>query len=243
MFEQTFVIEDVNDKKRYTVLVSLLLQVATLCLLVLVPLIYTQVLPQARLRSVFAAPTPPQPALPKAPATTTARPTLSQRPFASIFPREPVTPMVRDTEIAVASPPDLIIGAPEGAGSSLIGDPSGTLQQIKPPDPPRAAPAHPPAAKIIRLSSEIQASQLIHKIQPSYPAIARQIRLQGVVEFTAVISKNGTIENLQLVRGHPMLVAAARDAILQWRYKPTLLSGEPVEVITNIVVNFTLNEQ
>jgi protein TonB len=67
--------------------------------------------------------------------------------------------------------------------------------------------------------------------------------VQGVVEFTAVISKRGTIDNLQLVSGHPLLVAAAREAILQWRYKPTLLNGEPVEVITNIVVNFTLNAQ
>jgi protein TonB len=62
------------------------------------------------------------------------------------------------------------------------------------------------------------------------------------VEFTAVISKQGAIENLQLVRGHPLLVTAAREAILQWRYRPTTLNGEPVEVITNILVNFTLSQ-
>jgi protein TonB len=67
-------------------------------------------------------------------------------------------------------------------------------------------------------------------------------RVQGVVEFTAVISKQGNIENLQLVRGHPLLVTAAREAILQWRYRPTMLNGEPVEVITNILVNFTLSQ-
>jgi protein TonB len=65
--------------------------------------------------------------------------------------------------------------------------------------------------------------------------------VEGTVEFTATINKEGTIENLQLVRGHPLLVNAAREAILQWRYRPTLLNGEPVEVITDIVVKFTLS--
>jgi protein TonB len=78
-------------------------------------------------------------------------------------------------------------------------------------------------------------------VQPVYPALAISTRVQGIVEFTAVISKQGTIEHLQLVRGHPMLVNAAQEAILQWRYKPTLLNGQPVEVITDIVVNFKLS--
>jgi len=65
--------------------------------------------------------------------------------------------------------------------------------------------------------------------------------VEGTVEFTATISKQGLIENLQLVRGHPLLVNAAREAILQWRYRPTLLNGEPVEVITDIVVKFALS--
>ena len=64
--------------------------------------------------------------------------------------------------------------------------------------------------------------------------------MEGTLEFTATISKLGTIENLQLVRGHPLLMNAAREAILQWRYRPTLLNGEPVEVITAITVRFTL---
>jgi protein TonB len=117
------------------------------------------------------------------------------------------------------------------------------MEQIKLPEPPRTPAVRQHVNKPVRLSSDVEASLLIHKVQPVYPALARQIRVQGRVEFTAVISKTGTIENLQLLSGHPMLVAAARDAILQWRYKPTLLNGEPVEVITDIVVNFALNEQ
>ena len=82
---------------------------------------------------------------------------------------------------------------------------------------------------------------MIKKVQPQYPPLAKSARVQGTVEFTAVISKEGKIENLKLVRGHPLLVNAAKEAVLQWRYKPTMLNGEPVEVVTDIIVNFTLS--
>jgi protein TonB len=87
----------------------------------------------------------------------------------------------------------------------------------------------------------VSEANLIHRVQPEYPPLAKTTHVEGTVEFTATISKQGLIENLQLVRGHPLLVNAAREAILQWRYRPTLLNGEPVEVITDIVVKFTLS--
>jgi protein TonB len=77
---------------------------------------------------------------------------------------------------------------------------------------------------------------------PVYPPLAKATRVQGMVEFTALISKDGRIENLQLVHGHPLLVNAARAAVEQWRYRPTLLNGQPVEVVTDIIVNFTLTQ-
>lgn len=77
-------------------------------------------------------------------------------------------------------------------------------------------------------------ASLIHKVQPVYPSLAKQTRVQGIVEFTAIISKEGNIERLRLVREHPMLMKAAQEAILQWKYQPTMLNGEPVEVITEI---------
>ena len=85
-------------------------------------------------------------------------------------------------------------------------------------------------------------ANLIRKVMPVYPALAKSARIEGTVEFTAVISKEGTIEHLQLVRGHPLLVQAAKGAVLQWRYRPTLLNGQPVEVVTDIIVNFTLTQ-
>ena len=81
---------------------------------------------------------------------------------------------------------------------------------------------------------------LITKVQPTYPPLARQARIQGTVLLQAEISKDGTIENLRLISGHPMLAPAAIEAVKQWKYKPYMLNGEPVEVETQIQVNFTL---
>ncbi len=84
-------------------------------------------------------------------------------------------------------------------------------------------------------------ANLVHRVQPAYPPLARAARIQGAVVLQAIISKNGTIQNLQVLNGHPMLVRAAIDAVQQWRYRPYFLNGEPVEVETQITVNFILS--
>ena len=81
---------------------------------------------------------------------------------------------------------------------------------------------------------------LIRRVQPTYPPLARSARIQGPVILEAVISKAGTIDNLRVVSGHPMLVGAAIEAVSQWRYRPYILNGEAVEVETQITVNFVL---
>ena len=88
----------------------------------------------------------------------------------------------------------------------------------------------------------MSAARLIYQLKPEYPTLARMARIEGDVEFEAVISKAGTIEELKVLKGHPLLVQAALDAVRQWRYQPTLLNGEPVEVMTEITVNFRLSE-
>jgi protein TonB len=235
MFDQTFIEAGPSGKKRCTLLLSLLLQIMVLAALIAAPLIYTQVLPRAQLRSVFAAPTPPPPALPKPPMTVRT-PVSSFRRF-----------VFDSSDVRVARPPapsTYLPAPPSISDGTAGGDPSSTtvplgVAPLKPPDPPPAPTAKKPVSKPIRIAS-MEASQLIHKVQPAYPEMAKQVRVQGVVEFTAIIGKTGSIEHLQLVHGHPLLVKAAQEAILQWKYKPTLLNGEPVEVITDIVVNFTL---
>jgi TonB family protein len=91
-----------------------------------------------------------------------------------------------------------------------------------------------------RIGGAVAEANLVKKVEPVYPELARSARIQGTVEFTAVIGEDGKIISLQLVRGHPLLVNAAKEAVLQWVYRPTLLNGRPVKVITDVVANFAL---
>jgi protein TonB len=92
----------------------------------------------------------------------------------------------------------------------------------------------------LRRGGDVQAANLIHQVNPVYPTIARQTRVQGVVVMEAVISKDGSVDRLRVISGHPFLSQAAIDAVKQWKYRPTMLNGEPVDVITTITVTFTL---
>ena len=219
-------------------MLSLILQIVTIGGLCVVPLVFTSVMPNMQMRSVIAAP-------PKPPALK-AVPTASRSSAAvpRLFHLTEIVPLSRVSaaRVSVAE-----ITAPGIEGATNTGDPSGVPDSVPglapPPVPPPAIPTKPVAQtpKAIRVGS-ILASNLIHKVQPEYPPLAKATRVQGTVEFTATISRDGTIQNLTLVRGHPLLVNAAREAVLQWRYRPTLLNGEPVEVITDILVNFTLSQ-
>ncbi len=106
---------------------------------------------------------------------------------------------------------------------------------MAPPPPPGSAPTR------IRVGGIVQQANLLTKVDPVYPPLARQAQISGQVRFTLIIGKDGNILNIQLVSGHPLLVAAAKDAVSQYVYKPTLLNGNPVEVITQVDVNFSLS--
>jgi TonB family protein len=94
----------------------------------------------------------------------------------------------------------------------------------------------------IRVGGNVQAMNLIEKVRPVYPPLAKQARIQGTVRFTAIIGRDGHVKDLQLESGHPLLVDAAQDTVSRWVYRATLLNGQPVEVITQIDINFTLTE-
>jgi TonB family protein len=95
----------------------------------------------------------------------------------------------------------------------------------------------------VRVSESIVQGLMIKKVAPDYPPLARQARIQGTVVLKVQISKAGDVENLQLISGHPILAPAAIEAVKQWKYKPYLLNGEPVEVETSVTVNFTLSDK
>ena len=100
----------------------------------------------------------------------------------------------------------------------------------------------PAAPGQIRVGGNVQSANLIQQPRPAYPPLAKQARIQGTVRFQVVIAKDGTVKNMQLDSGHPLLAPSAREAVVQWVYRPTLLNGEPVEVLTTVDVNFTLSD-
>jgi periplasmic protein TonB len=128
------------------------------------------------------------------------------------------------SEIGVAEgPPDGVRGAIGDLATAVI---------------PRLAP-QPTIQRTFKTSSMLQGS-LIRRVEPVYPPLARNARIQGPVVLEAVIGKNGGMENLRLISGHPMLTQAAIQAVSQWLYKPYILNGEAIEVETQITVNFIL---
>jgi periplasmic protein TonB len=104
---------------------------------------------------------------------------------------------------------------------------------------PSAAPPPPQAPTRIRVGGDVQAAKLVKKVEPVYP----EVRVHGTVRFTAIIGKDGHVQDLQLISGHPLLVPPAQEAVSQWVYRPTLLNCKPVEVITLVDVNFVLTER
>jgi protein TonB len=119
-------------------------------------------------------------------------------------------------------------GVPGGSAGGVIG---GIIGSTTPP-PKVAAPQK------VRISSGVAEGMKVHDVQPTYPQMARIAHIQGDVTLQATISKSGSIENLRAVSGHPILIQAALDAVRQWKYKPYVLNGEPVEVETQITVKF-----
>ena len=126
-------------------------------------------------------------------------------------------------------------GVPGGVPGGSMGGVMGSILNSTPTVAPKIA-----TPQRVRVSSGVQSGLLVRKVPPAYPPLARQARIQGTVVLQAQISKDGNIENLQLISGHPMLAPAAIEAVKQWKYKPYLLNGEPVEVETQVQVNFTL---
>ena len=227
---------DQSACRGWSTLASFGFQALVLSLLLLVPVIWIQGPPGLAWFETprFLAP-PPAPA----PPTSGRRPIHGSNISGGQLQQPPKIPRdIADLhEQQIASAPD-VSGIGVGGGTGLRGrgvfNSIGNTADLAPPAPP-PAPMHP-----LRISHWAEGN-LIYRVQPIYPPIARLARIQGTVELRAIVSKAGTIENLVVLRGHPMLVAAAMDAVRQWRYRPYLLNGEPIEVETEVTVNFILS--
>jgi protein TonB len=119
-----------------------------------------------------------------------------------------------------------------------VGSPFGSAMP-PPPPPPEHKPSPPP---VVRMGGLVVNARALYQPQPVYPEITKIAHIQGTVALQAVIAVDGTIKDLKVMSGHPLLIAAALEAVRAWRYQPTKLNGEPVEVLTEIDVNFRLGE-
>ncbi len=232
-----------DDWKRATIPIAYIFEVILIGGAILVPLIYTEALPKAQLMTfVVAPPPPPPPPPPPAPA----QPVRVIRPPSTedIMQAPKVIPktiaIVKDQPQPPSGAVGVVGGVPGGMpGGSVGGVLGGILSSAAPPPPPPPKAATP---KRIRVGGQVEAAKIIYQPTPSYPPLAKMARIQGTVRLEAVISKDGTIQDLKVLSGHPLLVKSALEAVQKWRYQPTLLNGEPVEVVTEIDVNFTLAE-
>jgi protein TonB len=226
---------DQSARRGRATLASFTVQALGLSLIVVISLIWVERPPQVHWLQIsaptpFTHPTDTQAAGGRHTATASSR-----------RPEQIVAPVLVPREIqrindagsgpTAADAPSIDVGTGSGLG---VGVPHGLGDSL-----PMVVPVHPVPVKPL-LVSHLAEANLLYRVQPSYPPLARQARVQGAVELRAIISKTGTIENLVVVRGHPMLSAAAIAAVRQWRYRPYLLNNEPIEVETEITVNFVL---
>jgi periplasmic protein TonB len=240
MFEDSLVESAgrIKTRRGVTTFVSFAVQMGLLGVLVLIPLIYTEALPKQQLMTFLVAPPPPPPP-PPPPAAAPPKVVKVQPEIVNNELREPTKipkqiKMVKEEE----APPQVagvVGGVPGGVAGGSMGGVIGGIVGSSLPPPKVAAPTK------IRVSSGVVAGNKISGPNPTYPQIAKTARIQGQVVLQATISKQGTIQGLHAISGPPMLYQSAIDAVRQWRYKPYILNGEPVEVETTIDVNFTLN--
>jgi protein TonB len=240
MFEEMVVSTSTNKKtnKPWTVVISMIFQVLFLAILILIPLIYTEALPKTLMSSILLAPPPPPPPPPPPAAVQVIRKPVQHLMDAGKLVQPKAIP--KDLKTIKEEPePDMggmAGGVPGGvAGGSASGVLGGVIGGAgTAPPPPKVTP------KRVTVGGNVQAARLVNRVQPLYPPLARQTRISGTVKLHAIIGKNGAVEQLQVVSGHPLLVQSALDAVRQWRYQPTLLNGDPVEVDTEIDVIFSL---
>ena len=254
MFESTFV-DGGKTKKSWTVLLAFAGQIAFIGVMIVIPLIFFEGLPTATLQAFLTAPPPPPPPPPPPAAAPPVRVVkVIPRQFDAgklmapkIIPKEVATIKEEELPPPSAGVAGVVGGVPGGvaggAPGGVLGGIIGSVPTAAPPPPPPPKKEEPKAAPTrIKIGGAVQQAKLIRQPRPVYPPLAKQARISGVVKLSAIISKDGTIQKLEVISGHPLLVPAALEAVKQWVYQPTLLNTEPVEVVTQIDVNFTLSQ-
>jgi protein TonB len=225
-----------HSHRGWITLASFAVQTLAVATLLVLPLLYTEALP--RVHSIVEPILSP----PRAAASSGIRRSTNQPNHPVIAAMIVITPTSREMKLMTPQNPEPPVdvnrlGVPDGTSNRWSENPiinsiaNSASNFALPPIPTRPAPR----------VSRMMEGNLIHRVQPLYPPLAKQAHIQGQVVLRAVIRRDGMIENLQVLSGHPMLAQAAMDAVKQWRYRPYSLNGEPVEVETQVTVNFVLS--
>ena len=236
-----------RKRKALATTTSFIFNCVAIAFMLVVPLLFTEELPKAQLLTFLVAPPPPPP--PPPPAAAQPVKVVKQIQTDMLNSGQLRTPskipqkvqMIKEEE---APPPMMATGGVVGGvpggipGGQLGGVIGGIVNAANSAAVPKFIPVVP---QRVRISQGVTKGLLIHRVEPTYPPLARSARVQGEVILSAVIDADGQIQNLQLVSGHPMLVPSAIEAVKKWRYKPYLLNGSPVEVETMITVIFSLS--
>jgi periplasmic protein TonB len=227
--------------KSWTVTLSFIIQGCIVGIFILIPLLVTEALPKGTLTTFLVAPPPPPPPPPPAVAVRIVKPVArliqqGKLTAPTVIPKK--VNIIKEQEL----PPDVgavgVVGGvpggmPGGSAGGVLGGIIGGTGSAPPP-PPKAAPTR------IRVGGNVQQARLIRQPLPIYPQIAKTAHIQGTVLLHAIIAKDGTVQEVQYISGPPLLMKSAMDAVKEWRYQPTTLNGDAVEVDTTISVVFTL---
>jgi periplasmic protein TonB len=227
-----------KTKQSYTLPVSIALHAIVLLVVVVVPLITSEELPEptSAVKAFFVEPAAPPPPPPPPPPPA---------PKAQVVPRAMATPVPTESKFtAPVEVPEEIkpeegidLGVEGGVPGGVEGGvPGGVVGGVV-----GGLPDAPPPSQAVRVGGQIKEPKKLKDVKPSYPDIAKQARVQGVVILECTISPQGKVTDVKVLRGIPLLDAAAIDAVKQWVYTPTLLNGVPVPVIMTVTVNFRLS--
>ncbi len=237
-------------RRAASLLISLFCHVVFICIFVLIPLVFLNVIDTSVLTFVMAAPQPPPPLPPPVPPLdeTRARPAP---PVRTVYKAPGEIPHGVERFI---DPPPLPENVP-GLGTSIVGlIPSGVLGtgsgvalrpvgELLPQPPSLPPPPKPKERNPVFIGGNVQESKLIRRVDPVYPQMARIARVSGTVILQVIVDEEGNVSEVKVLQGNPLLTDEAVRAVRQWKYSPTLLNGEPIPVTATVTVNFTLTHQ
>ena len=226
-----------RGRGRFTASVSLLVHSALIALLIVVPVVLDDVLPDPdrTVRAFFVSPTgiappPPPPPAPAAGARASRAPAVPRptEPKAFVAPIEVPAEIVMEPTLELGVEGGVAGGVEGGVPGGVVGGIVGGL--------PTEAPA--PAPEAIRIGGRIKAPKQVHYVPPEYPLLAQQARVQGFVILEARVGVDGAVQDVKVLRSVPLLDDAALAAVRQWRYRPLLLNGQPMPFILSVTVSF-----